>query len=71
MSTKRQKYDKDYSSEDVCFPHVKGFHEEGSMNHKIDSLRMKDSRIYVDPPWENFSWELAWQTKDTWMGCNK
>jgi hypothetical protein len=41
MSAKRQKYDKDYSSEDICFPHVKGFREEGSPNHKIDSPCMK------------------------------
>jgi hypothetical protein len=55
MSAKRQKYDKDYSSEDICFPHVKGSPEEDSLNHKIDSLCMKYSGIYVDPPWERYS----------------
>jgi hypothetical protein len=47
---KTQKYDKDYSSEDIYSPHVKGFHEEGIPNGKTDSPYMKDPRIYVDPP---------------------
>jgi hypothetical protein len=47
-----RKYDKDYSSEDICFPHVKGFCEEGSLNRKIDSPRMKYPGVYVDSSWE-------------------
>jgi hypothetical protein len=55
MSVKRKKYDKDCSSGDICFPHVKGVCEEGSPNRKTDFLQMKDSGIYVDPPWEKCS----------------
>jgi hypothetical protein len=50
MSAKRQKYDNDYTSEDIGFPHVEGFHEEGSLNRKTESPHMKDPGIYVDPP---------------------
>jgi hypothetical protein len=51
---KGRKYDKDYSSEDICLPLVKGGHEEGSLNHKIDSPHMKDLGVCVDSPWEKF-----------------
>jgi hypothetical protein len=71
MFAKRKRNDNGCSSEDRCFPHVKGFREEGSLNHKIDSLSTKDSRIYVDLPWEKCLYELAWKMKDTHMGCNK
>jgi hypothetical protein len=54
-SAKRRKYDKDYSSEDICFPHVKGFREEGTPNRKTNSPHMKDPGIYVDSPWEKCS----------------
>jgi hypothetical protein len=55
MFVKRQKYDKDFSSEDIHFPHVKGFYEGGSPYHKTDSLRMKYQMKYGDPPWEKCS----------------
>jgi len=51
-SVKRREYDKDYSSEDISFPLVKGFREEGIPNRKIDSPCMKQPRIHEDPSWE-------------------
>jgi hypothetical protein len=70
-SAKRRKYDKDYSSEDMFFPIVKGFREEGSLNCKTDSPHRKDLGMYEDPSCENFSKEQAWQMKDMRMGCNE
>ena len=67
---KRQKYDKDYLSEDICYPLMKGFCEEGSLNRKNDSPHMKHSGIHEDSSWENYLKEMTWQMKDTWMGCN-
>jgi hypothetical protein len=40
-SAKRQRYDKNYSSEDICCPLVKGFHKESILNRKTDSPYMK------------------------------
>ena len=70
-SAKIQRYDKGYSSEDICFPLVKGFHKEGIPNHKIDSLHMKYLGVLEDLSWKKCSKELTWQTKDTWVECNK
>jgi hypothetical protein len=70
-SVKRQRYDKSYSSEDICFPLVKGFHKEGSPNRKIDSPHMKYPGIREDPSWGKCSKELTWRMKDTWIGCNE
>jgi hypothetical protein len=66
---KRQKYDKDYSSEDICFPLVKGTHEAGIPNCKTDSPHMKHPGIHKDSPWKKCSKELTWRTEDTWTEC--
>jgi hypothetical protein len=68
---KRWKYDKDYSSEDICCPLVKGFREEGSLNRKIDSPCRKDLGMYEDPSCEKCLKEKSWQMKDMRMGCNE
>jgi hypothetical protein len=67
----RMKYDKDYSSEDIIFPLVKGFLKEGSLNRKTDSPHTKYPGIVEGSSWEKLSKELTWWTKDIWMGCNK
>jgi hypothetical protein len=59
-SGKRRKYDKYYSSGDIGFPLVKGFHKEGIMNRKTDSPHMKYPGIYVEPPWEKCLREPTW-----------
>jgi hypothetical protein len=56
-SMKRREYDKEYSSEDISFPLVKGFHEEGIPNHKTNSPHMKHPGILEDPSWEKCSKE--------------
>jgi hypothetical protein len=67
----RMEYDKDYSSEDISFPLVKGFREEGSPNRKTDSPHMKHPGIHEDPSWEKCLKEPSWRTKDTKRGCSK
>jgi hypothetical protein len=47
-SSERQKYDREYSSDDICFPLVKGFHREDIPNYKIDSPRVKYQEIHED-----------------------
>jgi hypothetical protein len=68
---KIRKYDKDYSSEYICFPLVKGTHEANSLNHKTDSPCMKHPGIDEDSPWKKCSNELTWQTEDTRMECSR
>jgi hypothetical protein len=59
MSVRGKRHDKDYLGEDMCFPHVKGFHEGGIPYHKTDPPYMKYQRTYGDFPWVECSWELA------------
>ena len=49
----RLRLDKDYSSEDICCPLVKGFHKEGSLNRKNGSLHMQDLVVIEDLSWKN------------------
>ena len=67
----RLRFDKDYLSEDICFPLVKGSHKEGSPNYKIDSPRTEDLGVLEDLSWKKCLKELTWHTKDTWVGDNK
>ena len=70
-SVERPRLDKDYLSEYICFPLVKGSHKEGIPNRKTGSLHMKDLVVIEDMSWKKCSKELTWWTKDTWVGCNK
>jgi hypothetical protein len=67
-SLKRPRYDKDYSSEDICCPLVKGSHKEGSPNRTTGFLHMKYLVVIEDLSWKKCSKELTWQMKDTWVG---
>jgi hypothetical protein len=66
----RERLDKDYSIEDICFPLVKGSHKEGSLNYEIDSPRMEDLGVLEDLSWKKCSKELTCWMKYTWAGGN-
>jgi len=67
-SATRMKYYKDYSSEDISFPLVKGFCEEGSKNCKTNSPHMKHPGIHENPSSEMCLKESTWWMKDTKRG---
>jgi hypothetical protein len=70
-SMKRRMYDREYSSDDICFPLLKGFHKEDNLNCRTDSPCERHLGIYAASPQIKYSKDLTWWTKDTWMECNK
>jgi hypothetical protein len=68
---KRLREDKNYSSDDICFPLVKGSHKYDSPNHKTDFPHTKYLEVLEGMSWKKCSKESTWQMKDTCMGRNK